>query len=338
MDPNENNNLSSSRNKRWIEQNQPRQRWNCAREKVGMMLTRSNSRKLRKNFESYRSNSKSRLIEKKKNILKNVMKMFPLKTIFDSESERMSGVTESSTFSNTSSEEHIKYDKMVSGLYPPKVETRILSKMTGIALNHANKGSFMVSYRILNQVLEVKKSSLGLDHNEVAYTLYHIGNVLQMSGVFEDALSVYLEGFKILFPKRSNEKNINLASILYQMGFIEFKNQNFDVSAYYLGLSKQVETHILGTPNVETLKLIDDVDAARKQCDKSLRELRPDANIYMLESSKDADAPRDHYDDPIREARGSNDLNMLEFDILELELENEVIDDDYYYQDTIKNF
>merc|ERR1711933_543936 len=159
-----------------------------------------------------------------------------------------------------------------------------------------------------------------------------------MSGDSDNALSVYLEGFKILFPKRTNEKNMDLASILYQMGFIEFKNQNFDVSTYYLGLSKQVQTHILGIPNFETLKLIDEVDAAREQCDKALRESRPE-NIYMLESLKDANADvnalRDQYDDPKREARGSNDLNTLKFDVLELELENEMIDDDdYYYQDT----
>jgi len=260
------NKMLSFRNNRWVEKSQYGQRWDL-----------------------HRSNSKAKVIEKKNTLLKNVMKIFSLKIMNDLELKKISCITKSATYSNTS------YSKMAPGLYPPKVEKRILSKMTEIALNRANEWDLLGSFKILEQVLEVQKSSLGLDHSEVACTLYHIGNILQMSGESEDALSVYCEGFTILFPKRMNEKNIDLASILYQMGYIELKNQNFDVAENYLEQLKQVEIHILGTPNVKTLKILDDVDTGRERYLNSMKELRR-SSINALESLNHDNDPRSRYD------------------------------------------
>merc|ERR1711933_264499 len=276
-----------------VEGSQYGERWDSTCGNLGTMLTRSNSR----NFIKH---SKAKVIKKKNNVFKNVMKIFSLKSMNDLDSGKVSCISKYSTFSSTSSEKHSQYEKLVSGMYPLKVEARLLSKMTEIALNRANEWDLLGSYRILKQVLEVQKSSLGLDHNEVASTLYHIANVLQMSGESEHAPSVYRECFRILYPKRMNETNMDLASVLYEMAYIEFKKENFDVSKDYLEKLKQVEIHTLGSPNVKTLKLIHDVEIGREHYNNSINELRR-SNFDALESLNDADTPHGLYDDPKEE-------------------------------------
>jgi len=49
----------------------------------------------------------------------------------------------------------------------PEFKARILSERIYKALIEANKGNLLGSYRIWNQVLEVQKSSFGLDHNVI---------------------------------------------------------------------------------------------------------------------------------------------------------------------------
>jgi len=140
--------------------------------------------------------------------------------------------------------------------FNPCLELKIVSRMKVIALHRAENSKWKQSHDILIKVLECEKRVLGDDHPEVAETFYHIGVALKHLGDSEAAFFNFKQGLKILLPGRHNVTNMVLASILYHIALSHGDKNEFEPALYYLNISKQVETRILGNPTEDTTRLL----------------------------------------------------------------------------------
>lgn len=152
-------------------------------------------------------------------------------------------------------------DELIQRNYNPKVEEAMIYKMKGIALVKAEQGLWKETYDMLGKILESQISLFGFNNAEIANTLYYIGSTLNRLGQHEDALIELEKGLNILFPQRYTEKNMDLASIFYEIGMIYGKNNDIKAALYYLDLSKQVEIFILGKVLNKTLRSIRDLES-----------------------------------------------------------------------------
>ena len=154
--------------------------------------------------------------------------------------------------------------KLVPGAYPPVVEAQVVRRMKDAATAKSKMDQWEEAYFLLRSVLRCEKVLLGEDHPEVANTLYYIGVALNFMGDINGSFSSLEEGIQILFPKRYNDKNVDLAALFYQAGIVKGKQHDYQAALYYLDLAKQVEIHLFGNVTDKTLKIISDYEYAKK--------------------------------------------------------------------------
>lgn len=122
-----------------------------------------------------------------------------------------------------------------------------LSEMEQIATSKAEQGYWEESLSILENILQRQKASLGDSHPDLAKTLYHMGVALTNLGMIEYALSRLLEGVNILFPKKDVTTNLELASLLYQIGILHNIAGDIDAAIHHFSYAQKVEERIFRT-------------------------------------------------------------------------------------------
>lgn len=146
----------------------------------------------------------------------------------------------------------ISLKKKISKVHTNDEEVVIIDMTKDKAINQARRNKWVKSCHTLSEVLECQKSSNRPNPNEIANTLYHYGTALTRIGCLIEAVTVLKEGIQTLFPRRFNERNMDLASLFFQMGNVYAAMNDFDAALCYLDFAAQVETRICGNSSAST--------------------------------------------------------------------------------------
>ena len=144
-------------------------------------------------------------------------------------------------------------NKLVPGAYPPYVEATLIRELKEIAISRRRQGQYKDSYLILKNIINCERATLGHDHPQVANTLYHIGVAQNFMNNTDYALQALQEGIQILYPKRFNIDNMDLAALFYQHGIIQGNNGDYESALYHLDLAGQAEKYLIGHYSEKTM-------------------------------------------------------------------------------------
>jgi len=164
-------------------------------------------------------------------------------------------------------------NKFVPGAYPPFIEATVIREMKVIAISKTKRGLFRDSHLILKNIINCERGTLGHDHPQVANTLYHIGVAQNFMGNLDHALVALQEGIQILYPKRFNIDNMDLAALFYQYAIIQGNKGEFQSALHHLDLARQTEKRHLGYYTEKTISKIADYEYAHEVSDKLVQTI-----------------------------------------------------------------